>query len=357
MGKKSRLKRERRESGSEDKAAPTKPGRDPGARVVDDLFARLYVDEQWSVREDRGFTWWAHRLAQRVWAEPASEDRGETVSRVFIETDLAEGAPDDPKVEQLVSIANAMTALYAMRVDRSSGRVVLTSSALVHGGNAAWMPRLLSMAALLQLLKAEGSAEPFEAATGAKVAASEHPSGVREEPDDMLNSAGLFVQAGQKQPFTGDDLKRLRKMDRMSSPWPTWNISGDAAVARMGVDGVPGEVSLLLTLEAPHPDLGNGVLQLLQLPALAEPDRAPEFAAALNAEEVRWGSLAHLLGAWTADPNSEGLTFASFLPALTVEGQPADARRALLFNLAVTYAARAKWVPEVLPSVRFAEAA
>jgi hypothetical protein len=42
---------------------------DTGLRTVGDVFTNLEVDEEWSTRERRGFTWWAHRHAQRVWAE------------------------------------------------------------------------------------------------------------------------------------------------------------------------------------------------------------------------------------------------------------------------------------------------
>jgi len=45
--------------------------RDVGQQVLDDVFAKMQIDQEWSVREARSFAWWGHDLAQRVWVEPA----------------------------------------------------------------------------------------------------------------------------------------------------------------------------------------------------------------------------------------------------------------------------------------------
>ncbi len=43
---------------------------DVGPEVLQFLLDGLSIDPAWALREPRSFTWWAHRLAQRVWAEP-----------------------------------------------------------------------------------------------------------------------------------------------------------------------------------------------------------------------------------------------------------------------------------------------
>src|SRR3954471_4580365 len=43
---------------------------DIGRRAVDGLFEQLRVDDEWSTREDRMFSWLAHRLQQTVRAPP-----------------------------------------------------------------------------------------------------------------------------------------------------------------------------------------------------------------------------------------------------------------------------------------------
>src|SRR2546422_504240 len=70
---------------------------DIGPEVIDFVYSTLGIDDAWSVRAPRGFTWWGHRLAQRVWAEaPRVGHRTRpdcSVVRVHAETDLFRGVP------------------------------------------------------------------------------------------------------------------------------------------------------------------------------------------------------------------------------------------------------------------------
>jgi hypothetical protein len=67
------------------------------------------VDDQWSVRTDRGFSWWAYRLAQHVEvSQPHGGPNGATACDVRIWTDAAADIPpDDRKVTGLMAIVNA----------------------------------------------------------------------------------------------------------------------------------------------------------------------------------------------------------------------------------------------------------
>jgi hypothetical protein len=55
---------------------------DVGLEAIHFLYSLLRIDDEWSVREPRGFTWWAGDYAQRVWAEPCVEDHGVWLSRL-----------------------------------------------------------------------------------------------------------------------------------------------------------------------------------------------------------------------------------------------------------------------------------
>ena len=50
---------------------------DVGLRLLDSLYEQMMIDDQWALRRERGFTWWAYRLAQHVEVGPPvwSEDR------------------------------------------------------------------------------------------------------------------------------------------------------------------------------------------------------------------------------------------------------------------------------------------
>lgn len=56
---------------------------DVGMRIVDEIGHSLSLNEEWSVRDERGFSWWGKDLAQRVWAEPVSMT---PASRSFVYT-------------------------------------------------------------------------------------------------------------------------------------------------------------------------------------------------------------------------------------------------------------------------------
>ena len=43
--------------------------KDLGQEVIDFMFEQLQIDEKWSIREERGFKWWAGPLAQSVTVE------------------------------------------------------------------------------------------------------------------------------------------------------------------------------------------------------------------------------------------------------------------------------------------------
>lgn len=43
---------------------------DIGLQMLDSLVDQMMIDEEWSVRRERGFTWWSYRLAQHVEVSP-----------------------------------------------------------------------------------------------------------------------------------------------------------------------------------------------------------------------------------------------------------------------------------------------
>ena len=47
---------------------------DLGNQIVENIYHDLQIDPKWSVKGERGFTWWGHRLAQKIWADPPLKD-------------------------------------------------------------------------------------------------------------------------------------------------------------------------------------------------------------------------------------------------------------------------------------------
>src|SRR5437588_1180429 len=64
----------------------TKP--DVGLEAVERLYKQMQIDQPWSTREERGFTWWGYRLAQHVTAEEPVSEGQRICSTVRISTDV-----------------------------------------------------------------------------------------------------------------------------------------------------------------------------------------------------------------------------------------------------------------------------
>src|SRR5262249_53367177 len=61
---------------------------DPGVQVVELVYRNMQIDEEWSLRQERGFCWWGHEYAQRIWAEPGYDDDGIVIYRLNAEADV-----------------------------------------------------------------------------------------------------------------------------------------------------------------------------------------------------------------------------------------------------------------------------
>ena len=84
---------------------------DVGLEAIQFLYSLLRIDDEWSVREPRGFTWWAGDYAQRVWAEPCVEDLGIWLSRLVAETVLVTNARADDKRNAAVCVRTSPKTL------------------------------------------------------------------------------------------------------------------------------------------------------------------------------------------------------------------------------------------------------
>src|SRR4051812_19834983 len=87
---------------------------DVGIQVLESIYEQLMIDDQWSVRRERGFTWWSYRLAQHVEVGEPVESQGLTVCTVRIWTDLVNEV--DPSIDPtaLLGAINAQTTLNAL---------------------------------------------------------------------------------------------------------------------------------------------------------------------------------------------------------------------------------------------------
>jgi hypothetical protein len=330
---------------------------DVGLEVLDFVYTSMKIDERWSTREPRGFTWWGHRLAQRVWAEPVRPSDGFHIVRVHATTALLRKVSDTAEMRTQLATANMFMHLGALTWSPTSRRVGFHSAAYFHAENRPWLQLLFLAAVGLQAADAHIKADGLARVLGGEPDVSAHPaSGARREPDDMLNViASLFAPQGAgASPWTEADFKAAA--DMTPRPWVLANGGTGGMTAEFACSGdLPAMVAgraetALFTASSTerHPQLGSGLVLRLQLPFNFTKRKAVDIAWMLNMLEASETTDTHTLGAWSLGLTPPGrtdaysVTFVSFIPA-------AAYRKGLLDVLAVAMAVRARWIANMLP--------
>ncbi|MEW6319715.1 MAG: hypothetical protein AB1635_01370 [Acidobacteriota bacterium] len=306
---------------------------DAARQVLDFLFARMQIDQDWSVREPGAFTWWAGPLAQRVWAAPPRTVEDTSVTTVHIETDLLAGVPAGADTEARLAGVNRLATMSAYLGDLAEGRVRLHASVTVTDDN--WpLARLLALHAMaIQVADAHAEAAPLAQVFGGTPDRSGHPGrGLREDRDEMLDVIEIYQQRGEgRSPFGAAELAGLVHAE--PRPWLSIANTPDAVQADLPF-GNDRPSRLELNAAARHPALGSGLHARLVIPVAP----TPALVQRLNLAE-REDPDAHQLGAWCLD-EARGLTFASFVPTAAYSPNLAHA---LLYHMA----ARNSWAAAV----------
>lgn len=323
---------------------------DIGLRVINYVFKRMQIDEPWSVRETRGFTWWGHTLAQRVWAEePRIDDM--TITKLHAETDFVKNVDAHSETEALVAAINTHATLSAAIWAPTLRRVSLHCTMLVHNENVDWAEELFTHAVTLQAADAHFLATRVADSLRGETHETDHPtSGPRPEADEMLGAMNNYYFTRAPSPYRGKDLVTTLRLlgqrfvangneEALVAEFPCTDDKPAAMRIAFGLPGALGTALFKAETATRHPRLGSGALLLLQLPVGAD----LALATRLNeAERDEWTS-SHLLGGWCVGPLGPGsaLTFASFLPAKV-------RTPSVFINCVLSMGARAKWAGEFL---------
>jgi hypothetical protein len=309
---------------------------DVGKWLMRRVRAALQVADEWVVSEERGFTWWPHRLAQHVRYQPVVHTikvGAETFSGLLlvrVETDVWRGV--EPESHLALPLFNRLASLNSFVYDPLRERVTLRCSAYVDLLNAGLMARFFGAAAMLQAAEAQRLREVVE--NGEDEAQltfddSPHPQrGWRKQPDEILGAAAAMGAVGSgDSSFTADDLAQALKMPER--PWTMAQSGERQLVAEFPFETGTSAGLFARTQAAPlrtalfqafndqsHPALGSGLLTLLRLPLILQPERAAELANELNLAESQGKSDGAFFGSWTLESNSRSLTYTSFIPRL-----------------------------------------
>ena len=293
--------------------------KDVGPGLIDYVYRTMQIDEEWSARKSRSFTWWPHRLAQRVWAEPAIESRGFNITKVSAETNLLRNVPGGPRTAEWLMTCNYHATMSAFIWNPDDGHVRLHCSAYAHTETLAMIEKLFSCAVALQAADAHIKVDGLAQLLGGEPDVSPHPiSGPRPAMDDMINVIELlFAPIGRgPAPFAPRDFESATRMQ--PQPWrEVATITNGLRALLHSVDFPEGTGILEAKGNEVHPQLGNGLLMLLSVPGpKGSFEDTLALAHELNLQEARDWTGHYFFGGWCVGPKPDNeLTFAVFFPA------------------------------------------
>ena len=284
---------------------------DAGLRTLNDVYAAFHLNDRWSARSGRDFTWLPHERAQTIWATEPRPWHGVDVSRLVADTPLFESKDGDRDELTALSWIGATSTTSGLVVDE--GTVSLRCWALVYDDNQEWASKVFETAALVQAMEAQDLAETIAGSLGYAPLIHEHPrSGERAEPDPILTSlTDRAVWAGQHRWNKRDFTRAITWLTQYGIP-AAEGPSGLVAEFAFG----EGRANQLRVHKERHPLLGWGVRMKLTL------DGWPSgrfgtglLPIELNAlEQDSWES-AHFVGSWGVDRDGASTFFTCFLPS------------------------------------------
>jgi hypothetical protein len=312
---------------------------DLGVEIVDKIGHSMTLDAEWSIRTERGFTWWGKDLAQHVWAEPGINDDGFEIFRLHARTDLLRSFQATPENLAKLNAFAGFATTSGFLVDDRHSRVQFAASMYAHDETDDWVRKSFGLVAAIQAADAQIKAQVLAEFTGAEVDATPHPSsGLRPEHDDMLNVLeDVVVPLGQRSSaWEGEELEWTTEIVQRGQY--TVLATGDSTGLSAEFPFQSRTSLLTVTTETSNPQLGNGALLVLRLPMNIGETDGHRFAVALNRRELKLMTRAHYLGCWLW--RDDGMCFVTFLPNALRIG------RGDLLNQVIAMSGRAKWVAE-----------
>lgn len=310
-----------------DRVGPT----DVGTQVLHRIFKNLQIDEEWSKWDERAFTWWPHRLAQRVSATELVDSMGFEVSTVTIETDLA--ICDEARfLSNLDPLSRAARRAALSSFGWDGDRLTLQSSMEVHDENIPFASRLLEMAALDHLELSESFPSEFPL-----LAMSIAVSGDRREPDDMIGAIAGLPGRGEPSRWSDFPWEPLLAMFR-NAGFTITGGTGEVMIKLTASDGGVSRDEIHISSRTAHQRMGSG-LMIEYRPA--DPlllDGATTHPLSLNKLEEIGGCPANRLGSWApGDSEDSPPVYTMFVPSILASPES-------FANLVMSMILRSQWV-------------
>ncbi len=317
-------------------------GKDVGLETIEYLIEIAGIEPCRLVREERGFTWWAGDLAQRLWAEPTQTLRGEDNTRIHIETAFLKDVPNTAYTAVAVSLANKSGVLSALVWDPGRGTIRVQATISMLNWTLEALQEIAARVMLAQVSEAECRVEKLAAAFEARPDTSAHPvnSAAKEPHASVATLQYLAKCAGSTPPISFEELANMEPRlwvlatadaDGLTAEVPFFGSTPAAAVG----DG-PVETALLRAYRTNHCFVNGGVAVRLALPCGGN----AETANRLNALEATDYTGPLQLGAWRFGED-DGLCCSVFVPAVLATSD-------FITWLVLQMACRARWTRQLL---------
>ena len=310
---------------------------DVGPEIIEHVFKQMKIDEKWSIKFNRGFSWWAKNLKQTIWAELVFEDEGMLISRLYSRCEILTGFEASTENYKILDPILSMASLSGILIEESNpDSLSYVCSMYAHEQNRMWVKNFFSLAVALQVGESQNQAESLARLTQSNLASSKHPaSGNREISDDMLNFIDVVKLADKTLP--DDEFKSIAAFLNES---PGIQAVGGDSDLRVQFSFNERTMYFQVDVVENNPLMGKGALFLLQFPGQDDLASGIRLALKLNSLEFKSMTRANFLGSWCLS-NERILTHVSFVPAIGYQ-------KGLLMNLCMSMAFRAKWFSELL---------
>jgi hypothetical protein len=324
---------------------------DTGPEVARFIYTSMLIDDEWSTKSPRGFTWWGHGLAQRVWAEECRRDEGMDVTLMHAETDFLRKVENNRQTLEGLNLLNAGTGDSAFVYDPEERRIRLHTSVYTHYQNLHWSKQVFLGAVGLQVSYAHAMVEyGISLFHGSEPDITPHPdNGHRQDRDEIVNLIELhFIPAnGFAAPIEDSDFRVAADYLSSRSLLATWDeghltdefpFSGEEPAHIRMARGLGPVTALFQAFSTKkHPLLGKGLLTTMKMPLTYDREDGLKIAGVLNLLETKEWARCHMNGAWHIDDRN----CLSFMPIVSYKKQ-------LLVNLAISNYIRSKWAREIL---------
>ena len=236
--------------------------------------------------------------------------------------------------------------LPELGLDLKSSKVWLASTAYVHEGIKAWLPRLFAGLAVLQSIEAQFRADALIPLLGGRADRS-RPSASASQTnlDEILGiEEAMIAPFGQQQSRwidTGEFEEIINRQGRCDYGFGTTDKGG--LTIEMPFFGEATAV-LALRTDMPHPRLGNGLRAILKLPRVSGFEDTNALSIEMNYLEDRlWSKVGvPFIGSWSARAE-DALGEPGFVPSFRVFVPNLAYERGLAENFVLYAMGRARW--------------